>query len=74
MKCKSSLLDGVSGSRPAKLLMLRSLHIVFSPTYKLSLERRADKMLRKSREKLRILFNRRISLEELNMKKSDKRL
>jgi hypothetical protein len=54
--------------------MLRSHLIVFSPTYKLSLERRADKMLRKSREKLKILFNRRISLEELNMKKSDKRL
>jgi len=74
MKCKSSLLDGVSGSKLAKSLMLRFPHIVFSPIYKLSLEKRADKMPRKSKEKLKILLRRRISLEELSMKKLDKRL
>jgi len=73
MKCKNLLLDGVSGWKLAKLLMSRSLHIVFSQTYRLNLERRVDRMQRKLRVKSKILFNKMISLEEPSMKKSDKR-
>jgi hypothetical protein len=53
--------------------MSKSLHIVFSLTCRLNLERKVDRMLKKSREKSKILFNKRISLEELSMKKSDKK-
>jgi len=74
MRCKKSLLVGVSGLKPVKLLMLRLPQEVYSPIYKQNLERRVGKMPRRSKVRSTIPSGRMNSLEKLSMKESDKKL